>query len=114
MSIALPGSVGLFSLLQEAFSHEGPMRPQLILSKSLHSFLDNFLWLANNVAARPTRIVDLISNTYPATVGTCDAVGTSMGKCPLHSQPQRLRHTAALETAVFALDLTPIDIIFQS
>ena len=42
MLIALPGSVGLFSLLQEALRHEDPTRPCLNLSKLLHSFLDDF------------------------------------------------------------------------
>ena len=50
MSIALPGSVGLFSLLQEAFRCEDQTRPHLNLSKSLHRFLKDFCWLATDVA----------------------------------------------------------------
>ena len=42
MLIALPGLVGLFSLLQEAFQHEDPTRSRLNLSKASHSFLENF------------------------------------------------------------------------
>ena len=79
MSIALPGSVGLLLLLQEAFHHEDPMQLQLNLSKSLHGFLDNFWWLANDVAARPTQFVELIPDTCPATIRACDAACIGMG-----------------------------------
>ena len=79
MSIALPGLVGLFSLLQEAFWHEDPKRPRLNLSKSLHGFLEDFCWLATDVATRPTRITKLVPDPVPATIRACDAAGTGMG-----------------------------------
>ena len=56
MSITHPDLVDLFSLLQEAFRHEDPMKPHLNLSKLLHSFLENFLWLARDIMARSARI----------------------------------------------------------
>ena len=77
--ITLPGLVGLFSLLQEAFRQEDPTRPCLNLSKGLHGFLDNFWWLAQDVATWPTRIAELIPDTVFATIGACDAAGTGMG-----------------------------------
>ena len=79
MSIALPGSQGLFSLLQEAFRHEELDRPRLRLSKMVHGFLDDFRWLATDIASRPTRIAELIPDPLPSTLGACDAAGTGMG-----------------------------------
>ena len=51
----------------------------MTLLKALHSFLDEFRWLAKDVATRPTRIAELIPDTTPATIGACDAAGTRMG-----------------------------------
>ena len=79
MSIALPGSLGLFSVLQEAFRHEDPTRQRLNFSKALHGFLEDFCWLATDVASRPTRIAELVPDSVPATIGACDAAGTGMG-----------------------------------
>ena len=79
MSIALPGSVGLLSLLQEAFCREDSIRLHLNLSKSLHGFLKEFRWLATDVATWSTRIAELFLDPIPATIGACDAAGTRMG-----------------------------------
>ena len=79
MSIAFSGSVGLVSVLQEAFCHEDPTRPRLNLSESLHGFLEDFCWLATDVATRPTRIAELVPDLVPATIGACDAAGTRTG-----------------------------------
>ena len=54
MLIAIPGACGLFSLLQEAFRHVEADRPRIPLTKAVHGFLDNFCWLANDIASRPT------------------------------------------------------------
>ena len=79
MSIAIPGSAGLFSVLQEAFRHEESNRPRLRLTKTLHGFLDDFRWLARDLASRPTRIAELIPDPLPHTEGACDAAGVGMG-----------------------------------
>ena len=79
MSIALPGSVGLFSLLQEAFRHEDSTQLYLNLSKLLHGFLEDFRLLVTNVATRLTGIAELVPYPVPATIGACDAAGTGMG-----------------------------------
>ena len=78
MSIAIPGARGLFSLLQEAFRHRERDRPRLRLTKAVHTVLNDFRWLAEDVAARPTRIGELIP-TEPSIIGACDAAGTGMG-----------------------------------
>ena len=88
MLLTLPGSIGLFSLLQEAFRHEDPTRPCLNLSKGLHGFLDNFWWLAQDVATWPTRIAELIPDTVFATIGACDAAETGMGGIHFVSAPE--------------------------
>jgi hypothetical protein len=52
MSLALPGSRGLFSLLQEAFRHK--TNNQVPLTPQLHTFLANFRWMYNELHTRPT------------------------------------------------------------
>ena len=79
MSIALPGCKGLFSILQEAFRKEEKDRKRIRLSKTLHGFLDDFRWLAKDLASRPTRIAELIPDREPATNGACDAAAIGMG-----------------------------------
>ncbi|VEU43031.1 unnamed protein product, partial [Pseudo-nitzschia multistriata] len=79
MAIALPGSVGLFSLLQEALRHQEQGRSRLRLTGALHSFLADFRWLAEDLASRPTRIAELVPDVWPATIGACDAAGSGMG-----------------------------------
>jgi hypothetical protein len=44
MSIALPGSRGLFSLMQEALQHQ--TNDCIPLTQEVHAALDNFRWLA--------------------------------------------------------------------
>ena len=78
MSIALPGTRGLFSLLQEAFRHKEEKRPRIRLTKNVHGVLDDFRWLAQDIAARPTRLAELLPGT-PSIYGACDAAGTGMG-----------------------------------
>ena len=78
MALALPGARGLFSLLQEAFRHEEHSRPRLRLTTAAHEFLDDFRWLAADLASRPTRISEIIA-TQPSIIGACDAAGTGMG-----------------------------------
>lgn len=78
MAIAIPGSRGLFSLLQEAFRHEEKQRPRLRLTKQVHAVLDDFRWLARDIANRPTRLAELVP-TAPAVLGACDAAGSGMG-----------------------------------
>ena len=53
MSIAILGARGLFSLLQEAFCHVESSRPRIRLSKAVHGLLDDFWWLANDIASQP-------------------------------------------------------------
>ena len=52
MALALPGARGLFSQMQEALCHVEGKR--VTLSPCLHKALEEFKWLADNVAKLPT------------------------------------------------------------
>ena len=52
MALALPGARGLFSQMQEALCHVRIKR--VTLSPGVHNALDDFKWLAEDVAKRPT------------------------------------------------------------
>ena len=76
MSLALPGARGLFSHLQAALyqAHTGRLR----LSPGFHHALDDFRWLRDNLASRPTRLFELVP-TAPVAVGTHDASAAGAG-----------------------------------
>ena len=78
MAIAIPGARGLFSLLQEALRHKEKHRPRIRLSADVHRVLEDFRWLAKDVASRPTRLAELLPSR-PRIYGACDAAGTGMG-----------------------------------
>ena len=76
MSLALPGSRGLFSHLQQAIrSRQGN---RLRLTAAFHHALDDFRWLHAHLQHRPTRLFELVP-TAPSLVGTHDASGTGAG-----------------------------------
>jgi hypothetical protein len=77
MLLAFPGARGLFSTLQEAFRHP-TADGRLKFSPALHDFLNNFRWLAHDLATRPTRIAEL-TPLPESTLGACDATGLGMG-----------------------------------
>jgi hypothetical protein len=76
MAIAIPGSRGLFSLLQEALRHqtEGRIR----LSRGVHDTLDDLRWLAHDLSARPTRLHEIVPQPDPELLGAQDASGEGM------------------------------------
>jgi hypothetical protein len=77
MSIALPGSRGLFSLLQEAFRADaGPHR--IRLSPILHQMLDDFKQIHHHLHLRPTRLAELIP-IQPTVHGSHDAAKVGAG-----------------------------------
>ena len=77
MSIALPGSRGLFSLMQEALRHQADSR--LRLTKEVHAALDDFRWLAKDLTTRPTRLYEIVPQPDPELLGAQDASGIGMG-----------------------------------
>ena len=77
MSIALPGSRGLFSLMQEALRHQTNNR--LRLSRGVHAVLDDFRWLVADLSGRPTRIYEIVPQPEPELLGAQDASALGMG-----------------------------------
>jgi hypothetical protein len=77
MAIAIPGSRGLFSLLQEALRHQSDGR--IRLSRGVHDTLDDLRWLANDLAIRPTRLYEIVPQPDPELLGAQDASGDGMG-----------------------------------
>lgn len=76
MSIAIPGSRGLFSVLQEALRRADSRRVRL--TRKIHEVAADFKWLVASLGARPTRLPELIP-TYPSDVGASDACQYGMG-----------------------------------
>ena len=76
MALALPGSRNIFSTMQHALTNKANGR--IALNKEVHTALDDFRWMHNNIATRPTRIAELIP-LLPAAEGHHDASGTGAG-----------------------------------
>ena len=72
MALALPGAPGIFSQMQEALCHVKSKR--VTLPPGVHDALDDFKWLAEDVAKRPTRMYELVP-LRPTVDGYHDASG---------------------------------------
>jgi hypothetical protein len=90
MSIAIPGSRGLFSLLHEDPRHQEP-GARIRLLKGVHDCLDDFRWIANDLASRPTRLYEIVPQTHPELLGAQDACGFGMGGVWFPASPQLQR-----------------------
>eukprot|EP00804_Cyclotella_cryptica_P029635 CCRYP_019021-RA/>CCRYP_019021-RA protein AED:0.08 eAED:0.21 QI:0/-1/0/1/-1/0/1/0/359 len=76
MSLALPGSRNIFSSMQTALSNMSGTRVKL--NKGVHHALEDFRWMHDNIASRPTRIAELVP-LDPAAEGHHDASGSGVG-----------------------------------
>jgi len=76
MSLALPGTRGLFSSLQAALRSSDGKR--LRLDKSFHDSLADFEWIRADLASRPTRLQEIVP-THPTIAGAHDASGVGAG-----------------------------------
>jgi hypothetical protein len=76
MSPALPGSRGLFSILQAALSKAD--RNRVRITPQVWHMAEDFRAIATTLGNRPTRLRELIP-TAPAYVGACDACQWGMG-----------------------------------
>jgi hypothetical protein len=76
MSPALPGTRGLFSVLQAALSLGDATRVRL--NQQVYDTAADFSTLVDSLAARPTRLHELVPTT-PSHVGACDACQWGMG-----------------------------------
>ena len=73
---ALPGTRGLFSVLQAALQHTE--RHRVCITSRIHALAQDFLALVESVYSRPTRLAELVP-TAPSDVGACDACQQGMG-----------------------------------
>ena len=76
MALALPGARHLFSHMQHALATK--MGGRVALRKGVHHALDDFRWLLDNIASRPTRIAELVPLLSSAE-GHHDASGSGAG-----------------------------------
>ena len=76
MSPALPGTRGLFSVLQEALRHTDAHR--IRITTRIQDMALDFLHLVDSVYERPTRLQELVP-TAPSDIGACDACQHGMG-----------------------------------
>jgi len=76
MSIGIPGSRGLFSLLQNEvkYADKGRIR----LTPGMIDQIADFEHLANSLAERPTSLAELVPD-HPVAIGPHDASGQGMG-----------------------------------
>lgn len=77
MAIAIPGSKGLFSLLQETLKHRSDNR--IRLSRGVHDCLEDFRFLDQDLTARPTRLFEIVPQDPPEILGASDACGYGIG-----------------------------------
>ena len=76
MSVGIPGSKGLFSALQEAFTHADKNR--IRITKEMADMLLDFELLAKDLSHRPTALAEIVPD-HPVAVGPRDASGEGMG-----------------------------------
>ena len=101
MSIALPASRGLFSSLQSAIRTRQGTR--LRLDKGFHDALNDFRWIHQDLAKRPTRLQELVP-VAPTLVGAHDASRLGAGGVwlpgptviPRHARVKSLRTDGTL------------------
>jgi len=79
MALAIPGAQGLFSTLQHAFTQPERQGCRLRLTSAVHDFIQDFRWLTNELASRPTNVAETVPHHNPSTRGACDAPGKGMG-----------------------------------
>ena len=76
VSVAIPGSAGLFGALQLALNKCAG--PRLRISTSLRHHLDTFHRLAKDLAYRPTHLAEIVPQ-LPSLLGATDAAKAGMG-----------------------------------
>ena len=76
MALALPGSHNLSSHMQHALANK--LKSRVALNKGVHQALDDFCWILNDIANRPTRIAELVPLLASAE-GHHDASGLGAG-----------------------------------
>jgi hypothetical protein len=73
MSLAVPGSRGLFGILQEALRHK--QKGRIRLTQAVDDLLEDFRWVVQDLTARPTHLYEL----FPDRRYACEACKAGMG-----------------------------------
>ena len=81
--------------MQHALTNKAKGR--IALKKEVHNALDDFRWMHNNIATRPTRIAEIIP-LLPAAEGHHD-VSSRRQYHPLRRLRQRKTHPMAIQVA---------------
>jgi hypothetical protein len=68
MAIAIPGTRGIFSLMQEALQSANDQH-RIRLSRGGHDCLDDFRWMSDDIQRRPTRLFELVPQPKPDLLG---------------------------------------------
>jgi len=76
MTLAIPGGRGLFGALQHGIRMRD--RHRVRITATMRDMLDDFETLALSLAARPTRLSEIVPD-HPATIGASDASKLGMG-----------------------------------
>jgi hypothetical protein len=79
MALGIPGSAGLFSLLQQALTAALCSKNRVKLNSMTRSHIRDLLLLAQDVEARPTRIAELFPKSPAHVYGLCDASKLGFG-----------------------------------
>jgi hypothetical protein len=79
MAIAIPGSHGLFSRMQETLKHRSDNC--IRLSQGIHDCLADFRFLDQDLTNRPTRLYEIVAQDEPDVLGATNACGLS--PCPM-------------------------------
>jgi hypothetical protein len=77
MSLALPGTCNMFSVLQLALSN-AQGSSCIALKKGVHNTLNDFHWMYSDICAHPTRIAEVVP-LAPSALGYHDAAGSGAG-----------------------------------
>jgi hypothetical protein len=77
MAIAIPGSKGLFSWMQETLKHHSD--EHIRHTRSIHDCIHNFKALDRDLTSRPTRLFELVPQDAPEILGASDACGYGLG-----------------------------------
>ena len=77
MTVALPGSAGLFTHMQAALVRAGSGH-RVRLTKPVHDELDDWAWIVGTLGNRPTSIAEVVKK-HPSYGGDCDAAKAGMG-----------------------------------
>ena len=118
MSIGIPGSRGLFSLLQEGLRHSD--RYRIRITTQMRDMLEDFEHLTQSLASRPTEIAEIVPD-HPVAVGTHDALAlawavfgcpplltpTSAPCCGEHPSPPTFKLDLFPQTTLMATSPTP-------